>query len=969
MGGNNTLKYFRKAMKVYLKRTRRGVKQFVSSRMLVMLVCFCAAFIILVCRLFYLQIIKGEEYAQKYELQIKKTKSLKASRGNIYDRNGNLLAYNELTYSVTIEDSTSSDASVSERNEVINQTLEQIIRLVEKNGDSIIDTFGISLDPAGNYQFTQTSETQRLRFVADVYGYASAEELSKKQKNQTAEEIIHYLCTDEVYGYGLDDTGEDSAYIIKMVNMRYAMHVNSYQPYTSTVIASDVSDETRVAVMENQDVLNGVDIEEDSVRTYTDSECFSSVIGYTGQISQEEYDGLDEEQKQEYSKTDVVGKTGLEKVFDDVLQGTKGETAFYVNNVGSVTETISTTEPEVGNDLYLTIDSNIQKNTYRLIEEKLAGIILSRLNNVLEYDPAGAGDSSEIIIPVSDAYYAFIGNYIIDYTKFGEDDAGDAQKAVHSIFENKKAAAISEIIGELGNSGASAYCELSDEMQAYMDYAADTVLRDAAGIIDSDRVDKEDETYLAWTKEESISLYTYLNYAVSQNWIDTFRLDLEEKSYSDSGEIYQAVLDYLEEYMNSDSTFDKLLYEYLIRSGTVTGAQICAAAYEQGAVPMDETQYNGLLSGTVDAYSWLCDKIENLEITPGQLALEPCSAGAVVTDPDTGEVLACVSYPGYDSNRLSNNMDTNYYNQLAGGMNNIFYNRATQEKTAPGSTYKMVSAVAGLTEHVIDGSSIINCSGEYTKVTPSPKCWIYPGYHGSLSVVGALEVSCNDFFYEVGYLLGSDANGNYDSDTGIETLAKYAEMFGLGETSGLEIAEAEPEISDEYAVQSAIGQGTNNYTVSQLNRYVTAVANRGTVYSLSLADKVTQSDGTLVRDYEPEVVNTMDQVADDTWDLVQTGMERMVSGSSTFSGIDFSMAGKTGTAQQSTLHADHAVFVGYAPAEQPEISVAVRIAYGYSSAYAAEIGRDIARICLDSGSADEIITGSAAELAEALTGD
>lgn len=281
----------------------------------------------------------------------------------------------------------------------------------------------------------------------------------------------------------------------------------------------------------------------------------------------------------------------------------------------------------------------------------------------------------------------------------------------------------------------------------------------------------------------------------------------------------------------------------------------------------------------------------------------------------------------------------------------------------------MVSAVAGLTEHVIDGSSIINCSGEYTKVTPSPKCWIYPGYHGSLSVVGALEVSCNDFFYEVGYLLGSDANGNYDSDTGIETLAKYAEMFGLGETSGLEIAEAEPEISDEYAVQSAIGQGTNNYTVSQLNRYVTAVANRGTVYSLTLADKVTQSDGTLVRDYEPEVVNTMDQVADDTWDLVQTGMERMVSASSTFSGIDFSMAGKTGTAQQSTLHADHAVFVGYAPAEQPEISVAVRIAYGYSSAYAAEIGMDIARICLDSGSADEIITGSAAELAEALTGD
>ena len=482
----------------------------------------------------------------------------------------------------------------------------------------------------------------------------------------------------------------------------------------------------------------------------------------------------------------------------------------------------------------------------------------------------------------------------------------------------------------------------------------------------STAADTDDETYQDWS-DGDISLYEWLNYAISQNWIDTAKL--EETSYSSAGETYQALLSYIGEYISSDSGFDKLIYEKLIQSGSITGAQICAIVYEQGVLEMDEELYSGLRSGEISAYSWLCERIENLEITPGQLALEPCSGGAVVPGPDTGDVLACVSYPGYDNNRLANTMDTDYYNELISGMNNIFYNRATQEKTAPGSTYKMVTAAAALTEGLIDSSSTVYCSGEFTKVTPSPKCWIYPSAHGSLNVVGALQNSCNDFFYEMGYRLATDENGVYDSDLGTDTLAGYAEMFGLGETSGLELTEAEPEISDEYAVQSAIGQGTNNFTVSQLNRYVTAVANRGTVYSLTLADKVTDSDGNLIKDYEAETVNIMDEISSETWDLIQTGMEQMVSNSSVFSDIDFSMAGKTGTAQQSSLHPDHALFVGYAPADSPEISIAVRMAYGYSSSYAAEIGRDIARIYFDADAADEIITGSAAELGDALSGD
>lgn len=947
-----------------LDRLKEAAEYIMKSRLVVLIIVFCLTSSILIGRLFYLQIVRGEEYLENYELQIRRTREIPATRGNIYDRNGNLIAYNELAYSVTIVDTLSTDMGDDERNETINGILDQVLNIVEKNGDSVIDSFGIILDSSGTYQFAETNETLRLRFVADVYGQSYTDDLTEDQRNQSAAEIMHHLCTER---YGLDDENNDPAYILKMVNMRYAMGLNSYQQYMSTTLASDVSDETAAAIMENQSSLAGVDIEEESLRRYPDGEYFASVIGYTGPMSQEEYDALDEEEKENYSLSDIVGKSGIEQAFDGTLQGKKGETTFYVDNLGKVIETVSSTAPEAGNDVYLTIDKNLQVSAYNLLEEKLAGIILSKLTNVLNYDPSVADDAEDIIIPVSDAYYAFIGNELIDMDHFSSEDAGTAEQAVYSTFQARKETVLNELISQLQNPDAPAYSELSDEMKAYMDYICDTVLKESTGILMNSEIDPTDETQIAWATDEVISLYTYLNYAISQNWIDTTKLG--ESTYSSSEEIYQGIVTYLQDYLSDDSNFDKLLYEYLIKSGGITGAQICAITYEQGVLPMDENAYNGLIAGTTDAYGWLYNKIETLEITPGDLALEPCSGGVVVTDPNTGDVLACVSYPGYDNNRLANTMDSAYYNKLNTGLANTFYNRATQEKTAPGSTFKMVSATTGLEEGLIDTGTQVLCTGVFDTVTPSPRCWSYPNGHGSLNVVQALEHSCNVFFYQLGYDLSLDSEGDYDSDIGTDKLAKYAEMFGLGQTSGVEIPEAEPEISGEYSIQSAIGQGTNNYTVSQLNRYVTAIANSGTVYDLTLIDKTTDSDGNLIRDYEAEVANTMDDISQTTWDVLHQGMQDMVSSSTTFTGLEFSMAGKTGTAQHNELHADHVLFVGYAPAESPELSIAVRITYGYNSGYASEIGRDIARIYFNPDLSGDLITGGAADLGAGIAGD
>lgn len=952
-----------------MDRLREAVEYVMKSRLMVLILVFCMTSTVLIGRLFYLQIVRGEDYLDNYELQIRKTDSTAATRGNIYDRNGNILASNELAYSVTIKDTVPTDTDGDEKNEILNSTLDKVLELVEKNGDSVIDSFGIMLNSSGEYEYVETNETRKLRFIADVYGEAYVDDLEEDERNQSAAELIHYLCEKR---YGLnddkDDPDYDPDYILKMVNMRYAMGLNGYQQYRSTTLASDVSAETAAAIMENQDELTGVDVEEISLRHYPDGIYFSSVIGYTGPMSQDEYDALDEEDKEKYSRSDIVGKWGIEQVYDSTLQGEKGESVYYVDNRGRVIDTISSTDPKAGNDVYLTIDKDLQISAYKLLEEKIAGILLSKLTDTLNYDPADAKDASSILIPVSDAYHALIANGLLDMGHFSADDAGPAEKAVYSAFREKQESVIGELTDQLSDPDAPAYRDLSEEMQAYMTYIYRQVLIEKTGIVISDAVDVTDETLLAWTQDETISLCTFLNYAISQNWIDTSILG--DSTYSSSEEIYGELVKYLKDYLSTDSDFDKLLYEYLIKSGGITGRQVCAIVYEQGVLPMEKDKYNGLLDGSVNSFGWLYNKIDTLQITPGDLGMEPCSGGLVVTDPNTGDVLACVSYPGYDNNRLSNTMDSAYYNKLVTGTARTFYNRATQEKTAPGSTFKMVSSAAGLEEGIIDGNTAFYCNGEFSKVTPSPKCWVYPNGHGSLNVVGAIENSCNVFYYNVGYDLSIDENGNYNSTLGTDRLGKYAELFGLGEKSGLEIDEASPDISNEYSIQSAIGQGNNNYTVSQLNRYVTTIANRGTVYDLTLIDKTTDANGSLLRDNEAEVVRTIDEFDTSTWDMLQEGMEKMVASHySTFSGIDFSMAGKTGTAQHNELHANHALFVGYAPTDSPEVSIAVRIAYGYNSGYASEVARDLLTIYFDPEQKDELITGHAAEIGSGMSGD
>ena len=150
-----------------IDRIKEGIDYIMKSRLMVLIIVFCLTSSVLIGRLFYLQIVRGEDYLDNYELQIRRTSEIAATRGNIYDRNGNLLAYNELAYSVTIQDTLPTNMGSDERNETLNGILNKVLEIVESNGDSVIDSFGIILDSAGEYQFAETNETLKLRFIAD----------------------------------------------------------------------------------------------------------------------------------------------------------------------------------------------------------------------------------------------------------------------------------------------------------------------------------------------------------------------------------------------------------------------------------------------------------------------------------------------------------------------------------------------------------------------------------------------------------------------------------------------------------------------------------------------------------------------------------------------------------------------------------------------------------------------------------
>lgn len=707
------------------------LKKFFSSRLFVLAAVFIVFFGIILARIFTLQVVNGKSYQENFSLKIQMKQPINAARGNIYDKNGKLLAYNELAYSISINDSTTY-SSTKEKNKAVNAELAEILTVLKNNGETLNNDFKIDRKKDGTYSFN-VSGSSLNRFRADVFGKSSADDLEYDkdtgidEANATAEQIMEYLMGKDNFGISSKYDG-DLAY--RIVVVRYAMLGNRFARYKEVKIATDVSDKTVAYVNEHMDTLSGISVNEDMIRKYNYSEYFSSIIGYTGPISESEYTALHKKNK-DYTQNDTVGKAGMEQHYETYLRGKNGEQKFYIDNVGRISEIISSTDSVAGDDLYLSIDADLQKATYLALQNEIAAIVYSNIK------------SGEI--PINDVYTALIGNSVINTEHFSKAKASDTEKNVLSVFKSRQKTTLGKIKQEL-TSSPEALNTMSDEVLDEFTYII-SMLKDDQVLLKNE-IDTSDSVYQKW-KNQKISPKEYLSYCITQHWIDISQLNVDEK-YADSTEVYDALCKYILKNIKTDTEFSKIIYQYMITRGEISPRQLCLILFDQGVLDYDDATVNKLKNGSLSPRDFLMKKIYNIEITPAQLALEPCTGSCVVTDEKTGEIRAMVSYPGYDSNKLANGVDSEYFASLQHDKSSPLLNYATQQKTAPGSTFKLVSATAGLAENVITTSDQIRCTGIYNDISNKPKCWIYPGSHGLENVSEAVRDSCNVFFYTVG---------------------------------------------------------------------------------------------------------------------------------------------------------------------------------------------------------------------------
>lgn len=337
----------------------------------------------------------------------------------------------------------------------------------------------------------------------------------------------------------------------------------------------------------------------------------------------------------------------------------------------------------------------------------------------------------------------------------------------------------------------------------------------------------------------------------------------------------------------------------------------------------------------------------------------PADAGAaVVLNVKTGEVIAMASYPDYDPSAFVNGIDTNTWNYYINGDTKPLENKAISAMYSPGSTYKMVTALAGLETGTITPKTKINDTGVFRKYNSSWRCWNRYG-HGYLNVSQAIEHSCNYFFYDLGDRLG------------IDNLAKYSYYLGLGHKTGIELKGeisgvlASNEIAKQEnrvwnpgeTISAAIGQSYNTFTPLQMAKYVAMIANRGKKLDVTIVKSIINPDGSEVArdEYEAYVNEKLGLQEDDTEEMnfkeenieaILEGMRGVTSESggtaySTFKNFNIEVGGKTGSAQTGVQGKTNAWFVGFAPFDDPEIAIVVFVRNGGHGSYTAEVAREI----------------------------
>lgn len=402
---------------------------------------------------------------------------------------------------------------------------------------------------------------------------------------------------------------------------------------------------------------------------------------------------------------------------------------------------------------------------------------------------------------------------------------------------------------------------------------------------------------------------------------------------------------------NSEGTITSTVYE----EDPVPGNHVYLTIDIQLQEAVERALENGIIALQLERDQENAEAIANG--TPDEVREDIQGGAAVVVDVNSGNPLAIASYPTFDASQVYEN-----YAEYLNAEYDPLYNRATMGAYAPGSTFKPLVALAALSESIINTETRIKCEGIFSKYADqgyAPECWIYTQEqltHGNDNVSEAIRDSCNYFFYTIADMMG------------IDIMDEYAADFGLGESTGIEIAEttgnmANPDNHLNYdvdawvygdTVQAGIGQSDSLFTPLQLAEYCAAIANGGTRYSASVLKSVRSFDYTRqLYSGETKVMSTVDS-ADYNWAAIQYGMYLMANdpnsssfdvyqtlGYYSYNGERIGVAAKSGTSQLGEALSPNSIFMCYAPYDDPEIAIAIVIERGASGAKAVNIAKDI----------------------------
>ncbi|MDR1542169.1 MAG: hypothetical protein LBU32_30170 [Clostridiales bacterium] len=858
-------------------RIIKEIVKFITNRQLITFAVVAVSFYLLLARLFYLQIVEGESKDATPSAMRTRTAYLYPERGGIYDRLGRPLAVNKSSVTLVM------DASVTKPDAAV---IHELIKILERHDESIIDQFPISKTEPFTFDFWGTGKTEEqwkldMDIVtptptpkpgADKEGgdpedsgeesagvAASGEEgdepveAGEDPEDSDEAEAAYSPDATECFHklrafFGVDESlSNDEAR--KILNLCTMLYMQRYQSWIPITIVYEAKLETISEIMEDRKFA-GITADTKQLREYPEGKYFASIVGYIGKITSEQYNLLEDEG---YFIDDEIGQAGIEYAMETELRGEVGKVDIEVTAADKILSYFPIEKPaQPGEDVFLTLDRDLQVKSFDILEDMLAQALIGQIKG-----------GSAIKFPIS----------------------------MRQLFSSMIKSSVYSITGIMSTNDDSSSPSLA--VKQYV-----------------------------------------LAKAADSRWTD-----------------------------NAGRSAIRLIISEGIENGDISSAQMMSILLEQGVITGDEKFRQDLADNKVNIQSAVIERLESGELTPQMTNLDPCTGSIAVVDVKTGGLLAAVGYPSFDSNKFVNDRDYEYYVKVVEDATLPMTNRPFKEVRAPGSTFKMISAIAALEYGSITPATRIYDAHTFTlpSGTSVLNCWSAIS-HGSINVSEALEVSCNYFFAEAAYRMG-----NMKSDTQLNAIAamnEYMAYFGLGQPTGVEIGEtikqmSSPEYKNEIGsgqpwfdgdtVQTAIGQNLNSYSTASMAKYIATLASKGTRYKLHLVDSIRGADGKIVDEVEPVVEIGEMPISEETWDAVYKGMLLVTSGPkgtgvAAFADFPFNVAGKTGTAEEDGRRNDHSSFGGFAPFESPEIAVYVSIPYGDNKAvtsFAAQIARKV----------------------------